>query len=62
MREFTDLQEKVVSSFAEVQKLKAGNRSAGERLRKNMQEVKNLAQAVRVAAFKLYPTTKEETK
>ena len=35
-------------SFEDVEKFEDGNKSAGTRIRKNMQDVKSLAQQVRV--------------
>jgi hypothetical protein len=51
---FDKLQTAVIAAAADVTKAKAGNQSAGERLRKAMQEVKELAQAVRTDALALY--------
>lgn len=54
MESFAKLQAAVTAAHADMEKLKAGNRSAGERLRKKMQEVKVLAQEVREAALAAY--------
>ena len=47
MKKFRELQDKVASLTADAVKAAAGNKSAGTRLRAGMQEVKELAQAVR---------------
>lgn len=55
MEAFHKLQQAVIDAAADVPKIAAGNKTAGERLRKKMQEVKQLAQDVREAALALYP-------
>ena len=47
MKKFVELQNKVASLTSDAAKAEAGNKSAGTRLRAGMQEVKELAQAVR---------------
>jgi hypothetical protein len=48
MQEFDDLKKKVVEVEEELIKAEGGNKAAGTRVRKGMQEIKALAQAVRV--------------
>jgi len=47
MKEYTELQSKLDASKADYDKFMAGNKAAGTRLRKAMQDIKQLAQAVR---------------
>ena len=42
------MQDEMHSAHEEIEKFMGGNKSAGTRIRKNMQNVKNLAQQVRV--------------
>ena len=48
MQEFEDLKLKVTQVEEDLIKAEQGNRAAGTRVRKSMQEIKALAQAVRV--------------
>ena len=48
MQEFDDLKVKVAQVEEDLGKAEAGNKAAGTRVRKGMQEIKALAQAVRV--------------
>jgi len=48
MQEFDDLKAKIVTVEEDLVKAEAGNKAAGTRVRKGMQEIKALAQAVRV--------------
>lgn len=54
MESFSKLQAAIQQAAIEVPKIAAGNKSAGERLRKQMQEVKQLAQTVRRDTLALY--------
>ncbi|HOF17916.1 MAG TPA: histone H1 [Phycisphaerae bacterium] len=47
MQEFEELKQKVAEIEAEVVKADSGNRAAGVRVRKGMQEIKQLCQKVR---------------
>ncbi|HAU36301.1 MAG TPA: histone H1 [Phycisphaerales bacterium] len=47
MQEFEELKQKVAEIEAEVVKADGGNRAAGVRVRKGMQEIKQLCQKVR---------------
>jgi hypothetical protein len=51
MQEFDDLKKKVVEVEEELTKAEGGNKAAGTRVRKGMQEIKALAQSVRVKIF-----------
>tara|TARA_Y100000592_G_scaffold99891_1_gene177629 strand:+ start:491 stop:664 length:174 start_codon:yes stop_codon:yes gene_type:complete len=48
MELFEKLQDLVNSTQADIDKFNSGNKSAGTRVRKAMQEVKNIAQDVRI--------------
>ena len=48
MQEFEDLKKKVTEVEEDLIKAEGGNKAAGTRVRKGMQEIKTLAQAVRV--------------
>lgn len=49
MKKFTDVKELIASLEADADKFYTkGNNAAGTRLRKGMQELKNLAQAIRL--------------
>ena len=48
MQEFEDLKKKVAEIEEELVKAEGGNKAAGTRVRKGMQELKALAQAIRV--------------
>ncbi len=48
MQEFDDLKAKIASLEEDLAKAEAGNKAAGTRVRKGMQDIKNLAQAVRL--------------
>ena len=58
MQEFDDLKAKVALVEEDLVKAEAGNKAAGTRVRKGMQEIKALAQAVRV---KILATRGQET-
>jgi len=47
MEKFTELKDKVASMQADVLKFSEGNKAAGTRIRKSLQEVKVLAQLIR---------------
>ena len=47
MQEFEQLKQIVAQAEAEVAKFDAGNKAAGTRVRKNMQEIKAACQAIR---------------
>lgn len=48
MQEFDDLKKKVTEIEEDLIKAEGGNKAAGTRVRKGMQEIKSLAQAVRI--------------
>ena len=48
MLEFDDLKKKIVEVEEDLIKAETGNKAAGTRVRKGMQDIKSLAQAVRV--------------
>ncbi|KKK65140.1 hypothetical protein LCGC14_2977140 [marine sediment metagenome] len=52
MDEYTKLKEIVEACSADIAKFDSGNKAAGTRIRKAMQEVKNQAQIVRQAVLK----------
>lgn len=60
MESFSKLQAAIIEAADDAVKIMHGNKSAGERLRKKMQEVKQLAQAVRKDALALYPTKEDK--
>ena len=47
MQEFDQLKEMITSAEDDVQKAEGGNKAAGTRVRKSMQDIKNAAQLVR---------------
>jgi hypothetical protein len=47
MQEFDQLKAKIVEIEADLSKAETGNKAAGTRVRKGMQEIKALAQAIR---------------
>lgn len=47
MKSFQDLESLIASASEDAAKFEKGNKTSGTRLRKKMQEVKKLAQAVR---------------
>ena len=47
MQEFEDLKQLIQDAEDDVQKCQGGNKAAGTRVRKAMQDIKNAAQAVR---------------
>jgi len=51
MKEYDKLKEVIESCSADVDKFNSGNKSAGTRIRKAMQEIKNQAQEVRKAVL-----------
>ena len=53
MQEYDELKALVEQAADEIQKVENGNKAAGTRVRKLMQEVKTAAQAVRVKALEL---------
>ena len=53
MQEFEQLQSVVASAEEEIRKVEAGNKAAGTRVRKLMQEVKAAAQAVRTKVLEM---------
>jgi len=53
MEEYARLKEVVAAVEQDLEKAKGGNKAAGTRVRKQMQEVKRLAQAIRVKVLEL---------
>jgi hypothetical protein len=53
MEEYTRLKDAVLAVEADLSKALEGNKAAGTRVRKQMQEIKSLAQAVRVKVLGL---------
>jgi len=53
MENFNKIQEVLTRASEDVQKFSNGNSSAGTRIRKAMQEIKNLAQDVRIEVQKI---------
>ena len=47
MQEFDQLRELITSAEDDIQKAEGGNKAAGTRVRKSMQDIKNAAQLVR---------------
>lgn len=47
MKSFQDLESLIASASEDAAKFEKGNKTAGTRLRKKMQEIKKLAQAIR---------------
>ena len=56
MEEYVRLKEKVLAVEEDLNKALEGNKAAGTRVRKQMQEIKSLAQAVRVKVLGLRGT------
>jgi hypothetical protein len=56
MEAFENLKKLIVDAEADVLKWKGGNKSAGTRVRKSMQDIKEAAQAVRVAVLEARET------
>lgn len=53
MQEFDQLKATVEAAEADLEKAKTGNKAAGTRVRKHMQDIKTAAQAVRVKVLEL---------
>ena len=51
MEQFVKLKEAVAAAEVDVQKWASGNKAAGTRVRKAMQEIKKIAQEVRAAVL-----------
>lgn len=51
MKEFDDMRNLIEAVYNDVARAGEGNKAAGRRVRKAMQDVKRLAQAVRVACL-----------
>ncbi len=60
MLEFEDLKKKVAEVEEDLVKAEAGNKAAGTRVRKGMQDIKALAQAVRVKILASRGTEEEK--
>ena len=53
MEEFESLKQLIVEIEEDIRKAEGGNKAAGTRVRKQMQEIKNTAQAVRQKVLEL---------
>lgn len=53
MQEFETLKQMVMEADADIQKAEGGNKAAQTRVRKQMQDIKNLAQDIRVKCLEL---------
>jgi hypothetical protein len=58
---FENLKRLVQQAEDDVQKAAGGNKAAGTRARKSMQDIKNAAQAVREEILKARPTKEESS-
>lgn len=56
MQEFETLKSLVAEIETEINKAEAGNKAAGTRVRKQMQEIKKSAQAIRAGVLELRTT------
>ena len=57
MEEFEQLKQMVEQAADDVSKAEGGNKAAGTRVRKAMQDIKNMAQTVRVKVLELRSDT-----
>lgn len=57
MEEFEQLKRMVEEAADDVSKAEGGNKAAGTRVRKSMQDIKNVAQTVRVKVLELRSDT-----
>lgn len=53
MEEYEQLKRMVAEAEEDIRKAEGGNKAAGTRVRKQMQEIKNAAQSVRVKVLEL---------
>lgn len=53
MQEFEQLKQSVEAAEADLEKAESGNKAAGTRVRKHMQDIKAAAQAVRAKVLEL---------
>ncbi|MCA9294014.1 MAG: hypothetical protein KDA20_09395 [Phycisphaerales bacterium] len=53
MEEFESLKQLIVEIEEDIRKAEGGNKAAGTRVRKQMQDIKNMAQAVRQKVLEL---------